>query len=322
MTTESAPVPEQSLTWRILAALPPVLLLAGIAFLVYPVVATQHNNAEQQRAAAAYGAEVSAQAPDVLAQELASADAYNQEGAEAPILDPWIDAQRPNSDQYQRYLRELDLDPVMGQVVIPSINVDLPIYHGTTPDVLDKGVGHLFGTALPVGGPSTHTVLTGHTGLSAATLFDHLTDVRVGDAFYLHVAGRHLKYRVDDIRVVLPNETATLNKVEGEDLATLITCTPYSVNSHRLLVTGERVEMDDDAVAAEAAGVAPSTVQPWMVWVLAAVAVIVVVAVSLAVRGRLVGRRRAGRAPASGLPRPPDPRYGGGDGLEHRRRRG
>lgn len=174
----------------------------------------------------------------------------------------------------------------MATIKIPSIDVNLPIYHGTDTATLDKGVGHLFGTALPVGGESTHTVLTGHTGLGNATMFDQLTSVKMGDYFYIETAGRHLKYQVTDIRVVLPHETETLNKVEGKDLATLITCTPYGVNTHRLLVTGERVPMDEEAVAAEAAQVKGSVMKPWMIAVLASVAVILLVAGILWLRSR------------------------------------
>ena len=174
----------------------------------------------------------------------------------------------------------------MATVKIPSIDVNLPIYHGTDAATLDKGVGHLFGTALPVGGESTHTVLTGHTGLGTATIFDELTSVQMGDYFYIETAGRHLKYQVTDIRVVLPNETETLNKVEGKDLATLITCTPYGVNTHRLLVTGERVPMDDGDAQAEAAHVHPRVLQPWMIAVLASVVVILCVAGWIWLRSR------------------------------------
>ena len=174
----------------------------------------------------------------------------------------------------------------MATIKIPSIDVNLPIYHGTDTATLDKGVGHLFGTALPVGGESTHTVLTGHTGLGNATMFDQLTSVKMGDYFYIETAGRHLKYQVTDIRVVLPHETESLNKVEGKDLATLITCTPYGVNTHRLLVTGERVPMDEEAVAAEAAQVKGSVMKPWMIAVLASVVVILGIAGVIWLRSR------------------------------------
>ena len=274
------------LKWRLLTIAPPILLLAGILVLLYPVLATQYNNQRQERIASEFSAVADQAGPDAVAESLRRADEYNLKASESPILDPWLDAQRPGTAQYQDYLSQLNLNDVMATIKIPSINVNLPIYHGTENATLDKGIGHLFGTALPVGGESTHTVLTGHTGLGNATMFDQLTSVKVGDVFYIETAGRHLKYQVTDIRVVLPTETESLNKVEGKDLATLITCTPYGINTHRLLVTGERVPMDDDAVAAEAAQVKGSVMKPWMIAVLASVAVILVIAGVIWLRSR------------------------------------
>ena len=271
---------------RLLAIAPPILLLAGILVLLYPVFATQYNNYRQESIASQFSAVAEDAGPDAVAENLRRADEYNANAAESPILDPWLDAQRPGTEAYQEYLSQLNINDVMATVKIPAINVNLPIYHGTESATLDKGIGHLFGTALPVGGESTHTVLTGHTGLGNATMFDQLTSVKMGDVFYIETAGRHLKYQVTDIRVVLPTETESLNKVEGKDLATLITCTPYGINTHRLLVTGERVPMDDDAVAAEAAQVKGSVMKPWMIAVLASVAVILVIAGVIWLRSR------------------------------------
>ena len=286
MSTQAPDKKKTPLKWRLLTIAPPILLLAGILVLLYPVFATQYNNARQERIASEFSAVAEQAGPDAVAESLRRADEYNLKASESPILDPWLDAQRPGTAQYQDYLSQLNLNDVMATIKIPSINVNLPIYHGTENATLDKGIGHLFGTALPVGGESTHTVLTGHTGLGNATMFDQLTSVKVGDVFYIETAGRHLKYEVTDIRVVLPTETESLNKVEGKDLATLITCTPYGINTHRLLVTGERVPMDDDAVAAEAAQVKGSVMKPWMIAVLAAVALILLVAAVIWLRSR------------------------------------
>lgn len=265
---------------RLFTILPPVLLVLGILVLLYPVIATYQNNLEQQRIAKAFSAEQTNLGPDVLKEQLARADEYNRQAAEAPILDPWLESQRPNTPQYADYLSQLNVNPVMATVKVPSADISLPIYHGTETSTLEKGVGHLFGTALPVGGEGTHTVLTGHSGLGSATMFDHLNRVKVGDVFYIEVLGRHLKYKVTDIRTVLPNETESLNKVAGKDLATLITCTPYGINTHRLLVTGERVPMDDAQVAEESANVEPAAVQTWMIAVVVGIiAVLIVTAV-------------------------------------------
>ena len=286
MSTQAPDKKKTPLKWRLLTIAPPILLLAGILVLLYPVFATQYNNARQERIASEFSAVAENAGPDAVAESLRRADEYNLKASESPILDPWLDAQRPGTAQYQDYLSQLNLNDVMATIKIPSIDVNLPIYHGTDTATLDKGIGHLFGTALPVGGESTHTVLTGHTGLGNATMFDQLTSVKMGDYFYIETAGRHLKYQVTDIRVVLPHETESLNKVEGKDLATLITCTPYGVNTHRLLVTGERVPMDEEAVAAEAAQVKGSVMKPWMIAVLASVAVILTVAGIIWLRSR------------------------------------
>lgn len=286
---------ERFLTW-----LPLVLVLVGVAVLLYPVMATQHNNDEQQRLAKMYTATVNSAGPDTVAKERASAETYNNNLESAPILDPWLESQRPDTPQYQAYLHEMDIDPVMARIVIPSIHVSLPIYHGTDSRTLTEGVGHLFGTSLPVGGPSTHSVLTGHTGLSTATMFDNLNQLKKGDVFYVSSLGQTLKYEVNDITVVKPEETDSLRKVPGRDLVTLITCTPYGVNSHRLLVTGERVPMDPTAAAAEEAKALPAPMQTWMKAIIVAVVIILAVVVGILVRlwwtRRRLSRGAAGRA--------------------------
>ncbi len=289
---------ERFLTW-----LPLVLVLVGVAVLLYPVMATQHNNDEQQRLAKMYTATVNSAGPETIAKERASAETYNNNLESAPILDPWLESQRPDTPQYQAYLHEMDIDPVMARIVIPSIHVSLPIYHGTDSRTLTEGVGHLFGTSLPIGGPSTHSVLTGHTGLSTATMFDNLNQLKKGDVFYVSSLGQTLKYEVNDITVVKPEETDSLRKVPGRDLVTLITCTPYGVNSHRLLVTGERVPMDPTAAAAEEAKALPAPMQTWMKAIIVAVVIILAVVVGILVRLWWTRRRRsrgAGRQAVEG----------------------
>ena len=166
-------------------------------------MATQHNNDEQQRLAEMYTASVDSAGPEAIAAERASAQTYNDNLEGAPILDPWLESQRPDAPQYQAYLHEMDIDPVMARIVIPSIHVSLPVYHGTDSRTLADSVGHLFGTSLPIGGPSTHAVLTGHTGLSTATMFDNLTQVKKGDAFYVSSLGQTLKYEVIVVAVII-----------------------------------------------------------------------------------------------------------------------
>lgn len=155
-------------------------------------------------------------------------------------------------------------DGLMCYVEIPSIEVYLPVYHGTAPETLEKGVGHLEGTSLPVGGESTHCVLSGHTGLNRAKLFTDLTMLENGDLFYLHTAGETLAYRMDQIKVVEPEDVSDLEIIPGQDYVTLVTCTPYGINSHRLLVRGSRVPYTEEGYEqmAEKAGEMPRS--RWM----------------------------------------------------------
>ncbi|APT95936.1 fimbrial protein [Corynebacterium stationis] len=223
-----------------------ILVLLAIGVLLYPVIVTQLNNIEQRRVAEQYSSDLDMESHDDLAERFASAQRYNEERSQGPILDPWLARITEDNVAYQAYLDELDTHDVMARLVVPSASVDLPVYHGTGEEVLGKGVGHLYGSDLPVGGLGTHSILTAHTGLTNATLFDNLDDVVEGESIYISVAGEKLKYKVTDIRVVLPHETDTLRPEIGKDQLTLITCTPYGINTHRLLVTGERVEMDPD----------------------------------------------------------------------------
>lgn len=287
-------LPTRTKTKRRLRGFAPFLLvLAGLATLLYPVFATQHNNAEQTRLADMYTSSVEQTDTSIIEDQLRRAQEYNRTLADQPILDPWLESQRPDTPKYQDYLSQLDLDEVMGRVSIPKIHVSLPIYHGTTPDVLAKGVGHLFGTALPIGGASTHSVLTAHTGYGTATLFDRLTDLELGDPFYINTLGKTLKYEVVDIRVVLPTETESLNKVPGRDLTTLITCTPYGINTHRLLVTAERVAVDPDVASSEVSESMPAPMQSWMIIVLWIAGIVAALLLGALIRALVVARRRS-----------------------------
>lgn len=256
--------------------LPVFLILLGLAVLLYPVVATQWNNYQQTRVAESYRElmdEAVERDPDAMRAAIDAAHRYNDEGRGGPILDAWNSRVAKDNPEYQAYLRQLSGLPAMAQVVIPSIEVNLPVMHGTSDEVLNKAVGHLYGTSLPVGGPGTHAVMTGHTGLTNATLFDNLSEVKEGDAIYLAVFGEKLKYEVHGIDVVLPEETESLQVVPGEDLVTLVTCTPYGINTHRLLVHAHRVPMDPDDSAFEDAG---TPIQWWM-WAILGASMLVLV---------------------------------------------
>ncbi len=223
-----------------------VFLLFGIAIalMMYPFISNYLF--EHKTDSTVEAIQQAAQEMDDSEQKAAIEEArkYNQTLANGHVtlVDPFMDDKSADdSDNYDSLLN-LSADGVMGTVEIPSIDVSLPIYHGTSDAVLKKGAGHLQGTSLPVGGESTHTVITGHTGLSNAKLFTDLTQVKKGDVFFLNVMGEKLAYKVDQIKVVLPTELDDLKVVPGEDYCTLLTCTPYGVNDHRLLVRGERTD--------------------------------------------------------------------------------
>lgn len=249
--------------------IPILLVLAGIAVLLYPVVGTQLNNRSHRHFAEQYETDVQQLEGHDIEDELTRAREYNTKlGDGVPILDPWLKDVKgpPSSDPYAHYKSQLDLTEAMARVRVPGVGIDLPVYHGTTDDVLAKGVGHLYGTSLPVGGEGTHAVLTSHTALSNATLFDNLHDVTEGDVFYVDVYGETLAYEVDQIKVVLPTEIGDLRPEAGKDQLTLFTCTPYAINTHRLLVRGHRIpyEAGQDTAAPNEL----TTLQPWMYWMI------------------------------------------------------
>ena len=250
-------------------ALPVIIILAGLMVLMYPVVATQWNNRVQEQVAKQYEEQIQEAPPEQINQALEAAKEYNRTHTDGPILDPWLARISEDNLDYQEYEKHLEGVSAMSQLAIPSIELRLPVYHGTRDETLQKGLGHLYGSALPTGGEGFHSVITGHTGLTNATLFDDLVDVEVGDAIYLSTFGERMKYQVYDIEVVLPEETDSLRAQEGRDLLTLITCTPYGINTHRLLVHAERVPMDPDE--ASVLDESTSTVQWWM-WALGLVA--------------------------------------------------
>ena len=251
-----------------------ILTIIGVLILLYPVVATFLENQRNSATVEAYTENLQDFTEEELAAEVAQAREWNTANQGGPMLDPWLARVSEDNEAYQGYLEQLNLTEVMGRVSIPSIKSDLPVYHGTSEEVLKKGVGHLYGSALPVGGEGSHSVLTGHTGMTTSTLWDNLNDVKVGDSVYIDAHGERIKYEVRNIDVVLPEETDSLSPQAGKDLLTLITCTPYGVNSHRLLVHAERVPMDEDE-GNQVFSQKSSLWQPWMLWVLLVVALIV-----------------------------------------------
>ncbi len=221
-----------------------ILIHLGLSLLLYPQIAGWFSQGNQSAVGTDYSHTVSG-LPDALRQEtLRSAREYNEHLGYSGAYDPFtMSVDDIESDMYRTYMQQLEGLPtgVMARIRIPEIDVDLPVLHGTTDSALLQGVGHLFGTALPVGGPSTHSVLTGHSGLAKAALFTDLHKLRTGDQFYIDVYGETLAYQVTSTEAVLPTETESLAAEPGKDLITLVTCTPVGINSHRLLVHAERL---------------------------------------------------------------------------------
>lgn len=232
-----------------------LILVIGIGMILYPIV----SNLLYEKDRSLITTEYEQQAEKVETNEkealLAEARQYNESLLKANIVltDPFDPSvlEKQGTDPYMSLLNYAK-DGIMGYVSIPVIDVELPIYHGTSSDVLEKGIGHLEQTSLPVGGTGTHCVLTGHTGLAGKRMLTDLPELIEGDVFYLHVFHEILAYKVVNIAVVEPNDTKLLYIDRTADKATLLTCYPYGVNSHRLLVTGERLEYEE-ALAQEQA---------------------------------------------------------------------
>ncbi len=223
---------------HLLTVLMVLILLAGIGLIAYPSFSDWWNSMHQSQAIASYVDEVSRQDAERIEQMWEEARAYNQDLADVG------NHFKVTDEEMERYNQVLDITGtgIMGYIDIPKIDVSLPIYHSTNEEVLQIAIGHLEGSSLPIGGPDTHALLSGHTGLPSAKLFTNIDRLVEGDRFMINVLGQMLTYEVDQIDVVLPTGVDELDIVPGEDLVTLITCTPYAVNTHRLLVRGHRVE--------------------------------------------------------------------------------
>ena len=255
--------------WRFSwASLVPAIIAAiGMAVLTYPSIASWISQYNQSQIVTGYEDSVTAANPPP-AEQLAQARAYNDALNAGAVLE--ADTNIPTGSgviadealDYDSILRATS-DGLMARLKIPSIDLDLPVYHGTADETLLMGIGHLEGTSLPVGGASTHAVLTGHRGLAQAEMFTHLDQVAAGDTFTVEIFGEVLTYQVVETKVVEPSETEPLQVVEGRDLITLVTCTPLGINTHRILVTGERI-VPTPARDLDTAGRAPELPRfPW-----------------------------------------------------------
>lgn len=239
-----------------------LVLLAGLSLLLYPSVSDYWNSFHKTRAIAAYAEEVANLNQDQYDEIWAAAESYNASLTDRVNAYLLSDAQK---EEYQQLLNVSGLG-VMGYIEIPSIDCSLPIYHGTEESVLQIAVGHLEWSGLPVGGESTHCVLSGHRGLPSAKLFTNLDKLQTGDIFMLRVLDNVLTYEVDQILIVEPQETGALRIEEEKDYCTLVTCTPYGINTHRLLVRGHRIDNIEEAktvrVTADAIQIEPLLVAP------------------------------------------------------------
>ena len=240
-----------------------LIFLVGLSVMLYPTVSDYVNQRHQSRALASYDETVNEMSDADYTAYFEAADAYNQRLAATPnsFFTP---------EQVSGYDETLDVSGtgIMGYITIPRIGVELPVYHGTSDGVLQAAAGHLEGSSLPVGGAGTHAVISAHRGLPSAKLFTNLDQLEVGDTFTITVLDRVLTYEVDQISIVLPTETDNLKVVDGKDYVTLMTCTPYGINSHRLLVRGRRIETPDKLkhirVTADAIKIEPIITAPIM----------------------------------------------------------
>lgn len=218
------------------------ILLTGCTLLLYTPINQWLEGRRQSEVCADYDSATGDMNDSAMEQELRKARRYNRNLSNSVALsDPFQNPGDTDTTDYDALLRA-STDGVMAYVEIPKINVSLPVYHGVSSAVLNKGVGHLPETSLPVGGESTHAVLAGHSGMSHARLFTDLPKLEIGDDFYIHVYGKTMRYKVDQIKKVEPWDTTDLNIIEGQDYVTLLTCVPIAVNSHRLLVRGVRTD--------------------------------------------------------------------------------
>lgn len=239
-----------------------VVLIAGLSILLYPSISEYWNSFHSSKAIADYASAVGDMNEEEYARLLSEAAEYNKLLAERENTFLLDDDQK---EQYHKMLSVSGLG-MMGYIEIPSINVSLPLYHGTEDSVLQIAVGHIDWSSLPIGGINTHSVLSGHRGLPSAKLFSDLDKLEIGDVFVIRILNEVFTYEVDQILIVNPDESDSMVIVEGEDLCTLVTCTPYGINSHRLLVRGHRTDNLEEAkiirVTADAVQIEPMIIAP------------------------------------------------------------
>ncbi|MDO5048078.1 MAG: class C sortase [Anaerococcus sp.] len=222
------------------------IFILGFLFTIYPLISQWYYRVDSSKDINNFEEEVKQIDKEDIAKRIDLAKAYNSTLTDLNVKDPF--SKEDKEEGIREYARMLQIKELIGHVEIPKIAEDIPIYAGTSEEILQKGAGHLEGTSLPVGGEASHTVITAHRGLADKTLFRNLDQVRYGDIFYIHYIGGVLAYEVDKIEVIEPTDIDKVLVKESRDLATLLTCTPYMINSHRLLVTGHRVDYTEPVV--------------------------------------------------------------------------
>ena len=215
-----------------------IIFMTGLGIASYPFISNMVAQRHASQVVKDYETNVEEMDEEKIDAMKEAAKKYNEQLSNVVS----VDDENENNEQGESYADLLNIGESLGYITIPKIDVNLPIYNGTSQDVLSKGVSHMEQSSYPLGGESTHCVLTGHRGLPSAVLFTDLDKLEIGDEFYLHVLDEILAYKVDQIKVVEPNESGDLEIIDGKDYCTLVTCTPYAINSHRLLVRGERTE--------------------------------------------------------------------------------
>lgn len=217
----------------------------------YPVVTNWFNSEKHYRVMSKHNETLQQMSEEAIENERKKAEEHNNaiDETSIPITDPFSSTDEAN--EQTGYYDVLNIAETMGRIEIPSIRVNLPIYHGISDDVLQQGIGHMSNSSFPIGGKGTHTALTGHRGLPSSKLFRDLDKVKDGDVFFIHTLGETLAYEVDSVKIVLPDETNWLSIKEDKDYVTLITCEPYMINTHRLLVRGERIPYEKGAAVKE-----------------------------------------------------------------------
>ena len=237
-----------------------ISFFVGLSVLLYPSISSYWNAKTQSEAIVDYESMLAQYKPEDHTAIFEEANAYNQKLAQ--LTDPF--REHSTLTEYGSVL-SIGSGGMMGYITVPKISQELPVYHGTSEGVLSVAVGHLEGSSLPVGGESTHCVVSAHRGLPTATLFTHLDRMEVGDLFYFTILDRTITYEVDQIRIVEPDDSSLIQIVEGKDYCTMLTCTPYGINTQRLLVRGHQVDMTQTRslyVANEAYRIEPLVVMP------------------------------------------------------------